>query len=52
MQLISKHSKESHFLCVIGIYSKYAWVVPLEDRKCIQHVLKENLLLLKNLSEL
>ena len=34
MQLISKINKEFRFLlCVIGIDSKYAWVIPLEDRK-------------------
>ena len=31
MQLISKFNKGIRFLlCVIGIYSKYAWVVPLK----------------------
>ena len=29
MQLISKFIKGIHFLCVIDIYSKYTWVVPL-----------------------
>ena len=34
MQLISKFSKGFRFLlCVIDIYSKYAWVVPLKDKK-------------------
>ena len=34
MQLISKFDKGFRFLlCVIDIYSKYAWVVPLKDRK-------------------
>ena len=34
MQLISKFNKGFRFLlCVIGIYSKYAWVVPLKDKK-------------------
>ena len=34
MQLISKFNKEFRFLlCVIDIYSKYAWVVPLKDKK-------------------
>ena len=33
MQLISKFNKEFRFLlCVIDIYSKYAWVVPLKDK--------------------
>ena len=41
MQLISKFNKESRFFfclfcfvfCVIGLYSKYAWVIPLKDKK-------------------
>ena len=34
MQLICKFNKEIHFLlCVIDIYSKYAWVIPLKDKK-------------------
>ena len=34
MQLISKFKKGFRFfLCVIGIFSKYAWVVPLKDKK-------------------
>ena len=34
MQLISKFNKEFRFLlCVIDIYSKYAWVIPLKDKK-------------------
>ena len=34
MQLISKFNKEFRFLlCVIVIFSKYAWVVPLKDKK-------------------
>ena len=36
MQLISKYNKGFWFLlCVIDIYSKYAWVVPLNDKKHI-----------------
>ena len=36
MQLISKFNKEIHFLLwVIDIYSKYAWVLPLKDKKDI-----------------
>ena len=36
MQLISKYTKEIRFLlCVIDIFSKYAWVVPLKDKKGI-----------------
>ena len=88
MQLISRYNKGIRFLlCVIDIFSKYAWVVPLKDKKgvstvaafpsileqsnrkskalnfttlllkngcktmillCIQHITKENLLLLKD----
>ena len=34
IQLISKFNKGFRFLlCVIDIYSKYAWVVPLKDKK-------------------
>ena len=36
MQLISKFNKGIHFLlCVIDIFSKYAWVIPLKDKKGI-----------------
>ena len=34
MQLISKFNKGFRFLlCIIGIFSKYPWVVPLKDKK-------------------
>ena len=34
MELISKLSKGFGFLlCVIDIYSKYAWIIPLKDIK-------------------
>ena len=34
MQLTSKFNKGFRFLlCVIDIFSKYAWVVPLKDQK-------------------
>ena len=34
MQLISKFNERFRFLlCVIDIFSKYAWVVPLKDKK-------------------
>ena len=34
MQLLSKYNKGIRFsLCVIDIFSKYAWVVPLRDKK-------------------
>ena len=49
MQLVSKFNKEFRFLlCVINIFSKYAWVVPLKDKKVIsivnafQKILKES----------
>ena len=49
MQLISKFNKGFRFLlCVIDSFSKYAWVVPLKDKKGIsivnafQKILKES----------
>ena len=49
MQLISQFNKGFRFwLCVIDIFSKYAWVVPLKDKKGIsivnafQKILKES----------
>ena len=49
MQLLSKFNKGFSFLlCVIDIFSKYAWVVPLKDKKGIsivnafQKILKES----------
>ena len=49
MQLISNFNKGFRFLlCVIDIFSKYAWVVPLKDKKGIsivnafQKILKES----------
>ena len=39
MQLISKFNKGFRFLlCVIEIFSKYAWIVPLKDKKGISIV--------------
>ena len=39
MPLISKFHKGFRFLlCVIDIYSKYAWVVPLKDKKDVSIV--------------
>ena len=39
MQLISKFNKRFRcLLCVIDIYSKYAWVVPLNDKKGVSIV--------------
>ena len=33
MQLTSKFSKGIRFLCVIDIFNKYAWVIPLKNIK-------------------
>ena len=34
MQLISKFPKGIRFLlCVVDIFSKYAWIIPLKDKK-------------------
>ena len=34
IQLLTKYNKGYKFLlCVIDIYSKYAWVIPLKDKK-------------------
>ena len=39
MQLIIKFNKRFRFLlCVIDIFSKYAWVVPLKDKKGVSIV--------------
>ena len=36
MQLISKFNKGIHFLlCVVDIFSRYAWFIPLKDKKGI-----------------
>ena len=50
MQLISKFNKVFWFLlCVIDLYSKYTWVIPLKDKKGIastnafQKILSQNL---------
>ena len=49
MQLLSKYNKGIRFLlCVIDIFSKYAWVAPLKDKtgistvKGIQNILKQS----------
>ena len=49
MQLLSKYNKGFRFLlCVIDIFSKYAWVIPLKDKKgtsivnAFQKILKES----------
>ena len=39
MQLIGKFDKGFRFLlCVIHIFSKYAWVVPVKDKKGVSIV--------------
>ena len=39
MELLSKFNKRFRFLlCVIDIFSKYAWVIPLKDKKGISIV--------------
>ena len=36
IQVISKFNKEIRFsLCVIDVYLKNAWVIPLKDKKCV-----------------
>ena len=49
MQLISKFNKGFRFLlCVIDIYSKYAWVVPLKDKKGVSIVYAFQIILNKS----
>ena len=39
MQLLSKFNNGFRFLlCVLDIYSKYAWVIPLKDKKGVSIV--------------
>ena len=39
MQLISKFNKGFRFLlCIIDIFCKYAWVIPLKDKKGVSIV--------------
>ena len=48
MQLISKFNKGSRFLlCVINIFSEYAWVVSLKDKKLTKEV-NFTIIILKN----
>ena len=49
MQLLSKYNKGIRFLlCIIDIFSRYAWVVPLKDKKVVsivtafQNILKQS----------
>ena len=44
MKLISRFNKGFEFLLiVIDIFSKYAWVVPLKDKKGIANVFQKKL---------
>ena len=44
MELISKFNKGIRFLlCVIDIFSKYAWVIPLKDKKGTTNQTKSNI---------
>ena len=39
MQLLSKYNKGNKYLfCAIDLFSKYAWVVPLKDKKRVSIV--------------
>ena len=39
MQLLNKYKKDIRFLlCVIDIFSKYAWVISLKDKKDVSTV--------------
>ena len=39
MQLLSKYNKRiKYLLCTIDLFSKYAWVVPLKDKRGISIV--------------
>ena len=40
MQLITRHNEGIRYLlCVINIFSKYPWVVPLKDKKVVTIVI-------------
>ena len=39
MQSLSKYNKGiKYLLCAIGLFSKYAWVVPIKDKKAVSIV--------------
>ena len=49
MQLLSRYNEGIRFLlCVIDIFSKYAWVVPLKDKKGISIVKAFQIILQKS----
>ena len=49
MQLLSRYNKGIRFLlCAIDIFSKYAWVVPLKDKKDISIVKAFQIILKKS----
>ena len=57
MQLISRFNIGFRFLlCVIDIFSKYNWVIPLKDKKCasivnaFQSIFKKSNVKPKNMS--
>ena len=44
MQSLSKYNKGIRYLlCAVDLFSKYAWVVPLRDKRGITIVKKDNL---------
>ena len=39
MQSLSKYNKgNKYLLCAIGLFSKYAWVFPIKDKKAVSIV--------------
>ena len=49
MQSLSQYNKGiKYLLCAIDLFSKYAWVIPIKDKKCVsivdafQKILKES----------
>ena len=51
MQLLSKFNKRFRFLlCAIDFFSKYAWVIPLKDKKGVS-IVNAFQKILKNLIE-
>ena len=45
MQVISKYKENWFLLCTIDVFNKYAWVVPLKDKKdiTITNIFQKNL---------